>query len=63
MNAANSEESAAAAQSMQALSSTMNDLVDGLVALAEGTKQAGTAPEALDAPSDAQRQLNSGRDF
>jgi len=60
MNAANSEESAAAAQSMSALSSTMNSLVDGLVALAEGESKAESSPDALEDPSDVQRQLDSG---
>jgi len=63
MNAANSEESAAAAQGMNALAANMNSLVDGLVALAEGTKQTETAPDALEAPSDAQRQLDIGSSY
>jgi methyl-accepting chemotaxis protein len=61
MNAANSEESAAAAQSMNALASTMNSLVDGLVALAEGVKQSETARPALQDAGGSYRQLGSGR--
>jgi len=63
MNAANSEEFAAAAQSMRALSSTMNSLVDGLVALAEGESTAGSSPDALEEPVDPHKQLDSGLDF
>jgi len=60
-NAANSEESAASAQGMSALAATMNGLVDGLVALAEGASQTEASPDALEDPSDVQRQLERGR--
>ena len=60
MSAANSEESAAAAQGMSALASNMNSLVDGLVALAEGVSQSEASPDALEDPSDVQKQLDSG---
>jgi hypothetical protein len=46
---------------MQALSSTMNDLVDGLVALAEGVSQSETSRDALQEPSSERRQLDAGR--
>ncbi len=62
-NAANSEESAAAAQGMRALSSTMNSLVDGLVALAEGESQTEISPDAIEEPVDPQKQLDSGGEF
>jgi hypothetical protein len=61
MNAANSEESAAAAQSMNALASTMNGLVDGLVALAEGESQSATSRPALQESVTGRRQLGAGR--
>jgi methyl-accepting chemotaxis protein len=63
MNAANSEESAAAAQSMRALSSTMNSLVDGLVALSEGVSQSETSRDALEESLSDRRQLDAGQDF
>jgi methyl-accepting chemotaxis protein len=60
MNAANSEESAAAAQGLTALAQTMNDLVDGLVALAEGGNQSESSRPALQEPVIKRRQLGSG---
>jgi len=60
MNAANSEESAAAAQGMNELAATMNRLVDGLVVLAEGEKQTEISPNALEEPSGNQKKLENG---
>jgi methyl-accepting chemotaxis protein len=59
MNAANSEETAAAAQGMHALSTTMNSLVDGLVALAEGVAQSEKSSDALQ-ESRTYKQLEGG---
>jgi methyl-accepting chemotaxis protein len=61
MNAANSEESAAAAQGMRALSITMNSLVEGLVVLAEGASQEKELRGALKAPADGRKQLGAAR--
>lgn len=62
MNAANSEETAAAAQGMHALSTTMNSLVDGLVALAEGVSQ---SDKSSDDPQEsrAYKQLDRGSSY
>jgi hypothetical protein len=59
MNAANSEESAAAAQGMRALAIAMNSLVDGLVALSEGATQSEDSPDALHESLEAPKQLAS----
>jgi methyl-accepting chemotaxis protein len=61
MNAANSEETASVAQGMKMLSATMNSLVDGLVALAEGGNQSESSRPALQKPGGRHLQLGSGR--
>jgi len=62
MNAASSEESASAAQSLTALAQTMRGLVSGLVQLAEGGASGEQEePYSLGRPPQERRQLGRGR--
>jgi methyl-accepting chemotaxis protein len=60
MNAASSEESAAAAQGMSILAQTMNNLVDELIVLSEGVSASASSRSALQKPASEQKRL---RDF